>query len=74
MAIDEKLNKLLQIKSDIKDAIVDKGVEMPAGLPFDQYASKVSEIEAGSKIIQMTQAEYDELAEKDPNTLYVIVG
>lgn len=74
MAIDEKLSKLIQIKSDIKDAIVDKGVVMPAGLPFDQYSTKIGEIEAGSKVIQMTQAEYDELAEKDPNTLYVIVG
>ena len=74
MAIDNKLRQIIQIKSDIKNAIVDKDVKMPAGLPFDQYAGKISEIEAGSKIIQMTQAEYNELTEKDPNTLYVIVG
>lgn len=48
MAIDDKLNELIQIKSDIKDAIVDKGVEMPDGLPFNQYASRVSQISGGS--------------------------
>lgn len=47
MSIDNKLRQIIQIKSDIKDAIVDKGVEMPAGLPFNQYASKVSEISGG---------------------------
>lgn len=45
--IDDKLSKLIQIKSDIKDAIVDKGVEMPAGLPFDQYSTKIGEISGG---------------------------
>lgn len=48
MSISDKLREILQIKSDIKDAIIDKGVEMPAGLPFDQYASKVSEISSSS--------------------------
>lgn len=45
--IDDKLSKLIQIKSDIKDAIVDKGVYMPAGLPFDQYSTKIGEISGG---------------------------
>lgn len=73
MSIDDKLNQLLQIKSDVRNAIIEKGVEVDSSLPLNQYANKIRSI-SGSIIVQMTQAEYDELAEKDPNTLYVIVG
>lgn len=44
MSIVDKLRELLQIKSDIKDAIVSKGVEVDASLPFNQYPDKISEI------------------------------
>lgn len=74
MSIADKLRELLQIKSDLKIAISDKGVEITENLPFNKYAIKIGEIPKGSLVLQMTQADYDALAEKDPNTLYVIVG
>lgn len=74
MSISEKLREILQIKSDLKIAISNKGVEITENLPFNKYAIKIGEISGGASIITMTQAEYDELPEKDPNTLYAIVG
>lgn len=34
----------------------------------------VNEMLSGLKLVQMTQAEYDALEEKDSNTLYIIVN
>ena len=48
--IDEKLNQILQIKSDIKDAITEKGVEVYSSLPFSLYPSKIREISSGGSI------------------------
>lgn len=45
--IADKLSKLEQTKSDIKQAIVDKGVEVDSTLPFAQYPSKIAEIKGG---------------------------
>ena len=42
----EKLNYLISIKSDIKDAIENKGVDM-TGVSFLGYASKIGEIVSG---------------------------
>ena len=43
--ISDKLNKLIQTKADIKNAIINKGVNIDSSLPFSQYASKISEIQ-----------------------------
>ena len=42
----EKLNNLISIKSDIKTAIENKGVDM-TGVSFPGYASKIGEIASG---------------------------
>ena len=44
----DKLNKLLETKQAIKQAIIDKGVDVSDDTVFADYASKISEIEAGS--------------------------
>lgn len=43
MGISEKMKQLNSIKADIKQALIDKGVDM-AEVPFTEYVSKISEI------------------------------
>lgn len=45
--IADKLNYLKWTKSDIRDAIIEKGVDVPADLPFRQYADKIDAIQTG---------------------------
>lgn len=43
----EKLAYLNDTKTAIKDAIIAKGVEVPEGTTFRQYAEKIGEIKSG---------------------------
>lgn len=45
-----KLNKILETKAAIKQAIIDKGVEVGEDTVFAEYPNKISEIEVGSNI------------------------
>lgn len=47
----DKLAYLADTKTAIKDAIVAKGVEIPDGTPFRQYADKVVGIPSGSETV-----------------------
>lgn len=49
MATADKLNKLLQTKQDIKQAIINKGVAVADTDTFASYATKIGEITAGSE-------------------------
>lgn len=49
MATSDKLNKLLNTKAAIKQAIIDKGVEVPDGTTFDEYPNKIAAIEGGKE-------------------------
>lgn len=49
MATADKLNKLLQTKQDIKQAIINKGVAVADTDTFASYATKIGEITTGSK-------------------------
>ena len=46
MSIATKLNSLNQVKSDIKNAVEAKGVDL-TDIPFTQYATKIAEITTG---------------------------
>ena len=48
MSTADKLNKLLETKQAIKQAIIDKGVEVADDTKFADYPSKISSIESGS--------------------------
>ena len=48
MATADKLQKLLETKEAIRQAIVSKGVEISDDTVFADYAHKIDEIEAGS--------------------------
>lgn len=47
MATSDKLNKLLETKAAIKQAIIDKGVDVGEDTKFADYASKIDSIEVG---------------------------
>lgn len=47
MATSDKLNKLLSTKAAIKQAIIDKGVEVGDDTAFADYANKIAAIEGG---------------------------
>ena len=48
MSTADKLNKLLETKQAIKQAIIDKGVEVTDDTKFADYPSKIASIESGS--------------------------
>lgn len=45
MSIAEKFYKILDTKGKIKQAIIDKGVEVPDDTTFEEYADKIQSIE-----------------------------
>ena len=47
MSVVDNLNRIKSCKEEIKQAIIDKGVDM-TNIPFTDYASKISEIQSGS--------------------------
>lgn len=47
--IPDKLDSINVTKQAIRQAIVDKGVEVPDGTTFYEYAGKIGEIETGGK-------------------------
>lgn len=59
------------------DTSVIGGVVSPATALNPDYRAqikiKVSSLEAGFKLVTLTQAEYDALSVKDPNTMYAVV-
>ena len=44
MAINDKLNRIKEIKEDIKQALIDKGVEVTDEDSFASYADKITNI------------------------------
>lgn len=52
--ISQNLSELQIIKSDLKEAIIAKGVDIPYGTTFGEYAGKIGEIETGSKLENVT--------------------
>ena len=57
MAISDKLQDLIDIKQDIKEAIENKGVDM-TDVPFSGYAEKIDLLPT---VVELTQAQYDAL-------------
>ena len=69
MAISDKLQELIDLKQDIKEAIENKNVDL-TDVPFSGYAEKIDELPL---VVELTQEEYDELESYDDNTYYLIV-
>lgn len=60
MSIQSEIERLTQAKREIRQAIQDKGVEVPEGTPFRQYAEKIGEISAMTQ--EQADARYLQLA------------
>lgn len=60
MSVADKITQLNGIKNDIKQAIIDKGVEVTSETPFTDYANKIGEISGGGGKIDVaaTGAKY----------------
>ena len=68
-SIADKLQELIDIKQDIKEAIENKDVDL-TGVDFGGYAEKIDTLPA---VVELTQAQYDALPVYDDNTYYLIV-
>ena len=47
--INENVEQAILDFGTIKQAIIDKGVEVPDGTPTSQYATKIGEIQSGGR-------------------------
>lgn len=48
MTILQEMQTLLNTKGNIRQAIIDKGVDIAENVPFNSYAEKISQISGGS--------------------------
>ena len=55
--ISDKLNKLIQTKTDIKNAIIGKGISVNDSDPFSSYASKISQIQGQISSVNINSIE-----------------
>ena len=69
MAISDKLQDLIDIKQDIKEAIENKDVDL-TGVDSVVMLEKIDLLPA---VVELTQAQYDALSVYDNNTYYLIV-
>ena len=67
--ISDKLQDLIDIKQDIKEAIENKDVDLTY-VDFGGYAGEIDELPA---VVELTQAQYNALSVYDNNTYYLIV-
>ena len=56
MSIQSEINRIAGAKSDIADAIEDKGVTVPSGTKLDGMANLIGQISDGSGKLNSTQA------------------
>ena len=45
--LNENINQAINDLKGVKQAIIDKGVEIPSGTPTSEYGTKISEIQSG---------------------------
>lgn len=62
LTIPDKLDSLNVTKQAIRQAIADKGVEVPEGTTFYEYAGKIAEIQTGGKEYSISFASGEEFA------------
>ena len=47
MSITNKLQEIINIKENTRQAIISKGIEVSKSIPFKEYPDKIRQIEAG---------------------------
>ena len=71
---DLKADKSELFSGDYNDLSNKPNIPSIEGLATESYVdNKINEVLSGLSITKVTQAEYDALTIKDPNTLYIII-
>ncbi len=60
--------------NELHTELEDKATEQYVDASASTVQNHVNNMLSGLRLVQMTQSEYDVLAEKDPSTLYIIIG
>lgn len=57
--ISEEINRIKTAKADIKQAIEDRGIEVPSNTKLDGYADLINDISFGGIVSSISQEDYD---------------
>lgn len=60
--------------NELHTELEDKATEQYVDASASTVQNHVNNMLSGLRLVQITQSEYDVLAEKDPSTLYIIIG
>ncbi|MFQ8581050.1 MAG: hypothetical protein ACLSA6_00205 [Holdemania massiliensis] len=70
MAISETLIQLVDIRDDIRQALIDKGIDMTGTIPLSEYPGKIAEISTGEYPgYQVKKGETGKLSQSNNQTL-----
>ena len=67
-------NNIVGAINELHTEIEDKATKQQVETSVSTVQNHVNNMLSGLRLVQMTQSEYDVLAEKDPSTLYIIIG
>lgn len=66
-------NNIVGAINELHTELEDKATEQYVDASASTVQNHVNNMLSGLRLVQMTQSEYDVLAEKDPSTLYIII-
>lgn len=67
-------NNIVGAINELHTELEDKATKQQVEASVSTVQNHVNNMLSGLRLVQMTQSEYDVLAEKDPSTLYIIIG
>ena len=67
-------NNIVGAINELHTELEDKATKQQVETSVSTVQNHVNNMLSGLRLVQMTQSEYDVLAEKDPSTLYIIIG
>lgn len=67
-------NNIVGAINELHTKLEDKATKQQVEASVSTVQNHVNNMLSGLRLVQMTQSEYDVLAEKDPSTLYIIIG
>ena len=67
-------NNIVGAINELHTELEGKATEQYVDASASTVQNHVNNMLSGLRLVQMTQSEYDVLAEKDPSTLYIIIG
>ena len=67
-------NNIVGAINELHTELEDKATKQQVEASVSTVQNHVNNMLSGLRLVQMMQSEYDVLAEKDPSTLYIIIG